>query len=155
MKKYAICGVSNRAITMFIQPMLKNFTQQARLVALLDKDPKRFAVCKQDHPSTQGVPEYKEDEFERMVDETRPDVIIVAGRDDTHITYIEKALNRDLDVISEKPMTTNAADSRRVMEAEKKIEQRRNFKKSFHCPFVFSRKITTNCHIQKSILDGL
>ncbi|MCM2591759.1 Gfo/Idh/MocA family protein [Rossellomorea marisflavi] len=120
MKKYAVCGVSNRAITMFIQPMLKNFTQQARLVALLDKDPKRFAVCKQDHPSTQGVPEYKEDEFERMVDETRPDVIIVAGRDDTHITYIEKALNRDLDVISEKPMTTNAADSRRVMEAEKK-----------------------------------
>ena len=85
MKKYAVCGVSNRAITMFIEPMLKNFTQQARLVALLDKDSKRFAVCKQDHPSTQGVPEYKEDEFERMVDETRPDVIIVAGRDYTQI----------------------------------------------------------------------
>ena len=36
-----------------------------------------------------------------MIDETKPDVVIVAGRDDTHARYIVAALERDLDVITE------------------------------------------------------
>ncbi len=51
-----------------------------------------------------------------MIAQTNPDVIIVTGRDDTHVTYILKALQHDLDVLSEKPMATTGADCRRIME---------------------------------------
>ncbi|SFE34371.1 Oxidoreductase family, NAD-binding Rossmann fold [Paenibacillus algorifonticola] len=54
-----------------------------------------------------------------MVAETKPDVIIVAGRDDTHAQYLIAALKHDLDAITEKPMVTTGEDSRRVIEAEK------------------------------------
>ncbi|GGC83986.1 putative oxidoreductase YteT [Thalassobacillus devorans] len=120
MRKFAVCGVSKRAIDMFIQPMITTFSSTSKLVGLLDTDPKRFVVCKSKFPETENVPEYGERDFEKMIVENKPDVIIVASRDDTHIEYILKALEYDLDVISEKPMTTTAADSRRVMEAEVK-----------------------------------
>lgn len=120
MKKYAVCGVSGRAIGMFIKPMLQTFGHQNQLVAMLDVDPKRFEVCKQKVPETVGVREYGADQFDQMVQETKPDCIIVTGRDDTHVHYILKALEHDLDVITEKPMTTTAADSKKILDAEAK-----------------------------------
>ncbi|WP_082234932.1 Gfo/Idh/MocA family protein [Halobacillus massiliensis] len=120
MKKFAVCGVSKRANDMFIKPMIGTFKGTSRLVALLDKDPKRFEVCKSSFPKVKDVPEYKEDEFDKMLLETKPDVVIVTSRDDTHVDYILKALSNDIDVITEKPMTTTARDSSRVMKAEKK-----------------------------------
>ncbi|TSB48120.1 Gfo/Idh/MocA family protein [Alkalicoccobacillus porphyridii] len=120
MKRYAVCGVSNRAIGMFIQPMLNTFTASSELVGLLDYDSKRFRLTKEKLPQIEHVREYKESEFELMVQETKPDVIIVTGRDDTHVDYIIKALEHDLDVITEKPMATTAADCKRIMDAEEK-----------------------------------
>ncbi|GGF24026.1 putative oxidoreductase YteT [Halobacillus andaensis] len=120
MRKFAVCGVSKRANDMFIRPMIETFGATSELVGLLDYDPKRFAVCKSAFPKIEHVPEFNENEFEKMVKETNPDTIIVASRDDTHVDYILKALESDLDVITEKPMTTTAHDSRRVMEAERK-----------------------------------
>ncbi|WP_248925227.1 Gfo/Idh/MocA family protein [Paenibacillus hamazuiensis] len=117
-KRYAVCGVSNRAIGMFIGPMLKTFSQHAELVGLLDVDPRRHEVCKTKFPETASVPEYGESDFDLMVKETKPDVIIVTGRDDTHARYIIKALEHDLDVMTEKPMATTGADCRRIMDAE-------------------------------------
>ncbi|TBL69701.1 Gfo/Idh/MocA family protein [Paenibacillus thalictri] len=116
--KYAICGVSNRAVKMFIGPMVNTFHHHAETVALLDIDPKRHEVCKSKYPSLADVPEYGADDFQRMVAETKPDVIIVTGRDDTHAGYIVKALELDLDVITEKPMATTGADCRKIIEAE-------------------------------------
>jgi len=120
MRKFAICGVSNRAIGMFIRPMAKTFPNTCRLVGMLDIDPLRFKICKEQIPSVGSVPEFGADEFERMVKETGPDVIIVASRDDTHVHYILKALEHNLDVITEKPMATRGEDCRRILEAEKK-----------------------------------
>jgi predicted dehydrogenase len=119
-KKYAICGVSNRSLKMFIGPMLSTFSNQAEIVGLLDIDSRRFEVCKSKYPELAGVPEYGADAFDKMVAQTKPDVIIVTGRDDTHVTYILKALQHDLDVLSEKPMATTGADCRRIMDAESK-----------------------------------
>ncbi|WP_431800475.1 Gfo/Idh/MocA family protein [Halobacillus andaensis] len=118
MRKFAVCGVSKRANDMFIRPMIDTFGATSKLVGLLDHDSKRFAVCKSLFPKIEQVPEFNENEFDQMVRETNPDVIIVASRDDTHVEYILKALEHDLDVVTEKPMTTTAHDSRRVMEAE-------------------------------------
>lgn len=124
MKTYAICGVSNRAFSMFIRPLCGPFSNTGKIVALLDPDPLRFEVCARMVPETKGLPCYGAEDFERMVAEQKPQVIIVAGADHSHVEYILAALASDLDVIVEKPMTTTAADARRVLEAEAKSKGR-------------------------------
>lgn len=120
MKRYALCGISNRAMSMFIRPLLTTFSQQAQLVAVLDCDQRRCAVMNEEIPESVGLPFYMDNQFEQMITEQQADVVIVAGRDDTHVDYIVAALERDLDVISEKPMVTTVADCRRVLEAEQR-----------------------------------
>ena len=117
-KRIAVCGVSNRAITMFLKPLSGKFAKQAEVVALLDIDNRRIAIGKEKVAGLADVPTYAADEFERLITETRPDTVIVTGRDDTHVDYVVAALAHDLDVIVEKPMATTAADSRRIIEAE-------------------------------------
>ncbi len=118
-RRYAICGVATRGNYMWVPPMYETFAQQSELVALLDIDPKRFEVCKKENPQSKDVPCYMPDEFDKMVAETKPDAIFVLCRDCFHVDYIIKALEKGLDVISEKPMTTKWEDAIRVREAEK------------------------------------
>ena len=119
-RRYAVCGVSGRAIAMWIAPIYKTFSEQAELVGMLDIDPQRFAVCRKDVPETKDVPTYLPDEYDKMIEETRPDAVFVVSKDCYHAHYIIKSLEKDLDVITEKPMTTNWEDAIRVREAEKK-----------------------------------
>ncbi|GAA0374341.1 Gfo/Idh/MocA family protein [Bacillus horti] len=119
-KRYVICGVSNRAIKMFVGAMLDQFSEMTEVVGLLDIDPRRFSVCKSIHPELDSVPCYSQDQFEQMISETNPDTVIVTGRDDTHVDYILKALVNDLDVIVEKPMVTKAEDCQKIIAAEEK-----------------------------------
>ncbi|WP_282935317.1 Gfo/Idh/MocA family oxidoreductase [Paenibacillus sp. RC67] len=117
-KRYVICGVSTRANGMFINSMLDTFQPYCEIVGLLDSDPARFANCFRKFPSLSGVPVYAPEQFERMIEETRPDVVIVAGADHSHADYIVKGLQHHLDVISEKPMVTTGADCKRVLDAQ-------------------------------------
>jgi len=119
-KRYAVCGVSARAIGMYIGPIVSKFSRRAEVAALLDIDPKRFEVCKSQIPETANLPEYKPDEFDKMIEETHPDALLVVGRDCTHADYILGGLRHNIDVITEKPMTTNTADAVRIVEQEKK-----------------------------------
>ncbi|NOU96810.1 oxidoreductase [Paenibacillus sp. LMG 31456] len=117
-KKYVVCGVSTRANGMFIKPMLETFQTHCEVVGLLDADPGRFANCFRKFPPLNGLPVYMPDQFEQMIRETKPDVVIVAGADHTHADYIVQALEHNLDVISEKPMVTTGADCKRVLDAQ-------------------------------------
>ncbi|BAB04206.1 Gfo/Idh/MocA family oxidoreductase [Halalkalibacterium halodurans] len=120
MKKYAICGVSNRALRMFIAPILDQYAKNHQVVALLDQDPRRLEIAKEQYPQLASVRGYDDQSFEQMMNETKPDVLLVCSRDDTHIDYILKGLAHDLHVITEKPMVTTAKDAKRVIEAENK-----------------------------------
>ncbi|HBE02067.1 MAG TPA: oxidoreductase [Spirochaetia bacterium] len=121
MKKYAVCGISNRAIGMFIRPIMEKFGTSAVLCAVLDPDARRYEVLKQNCPGAEKIPFYQgEEKFGSMLSETRPDVIISAGIDRTHMSYILKALENNLDVLSEKPMVTTAEDAGKILAAEKK-----------------------------------
>jgi predicted dehydrogenase len=51
------------------------------------------------------VPTYAPEDLDRLFDETTPDCLIVTSPDYTHDRYICAALDRGLDVVSEKPMT--------------------------------------------------
>lgn len=118
MKRIVVCGVSNRAMGMFIEPVLRYFSKENEIVALLDNDRKRCDICKGKYPELAHVPVYPPEEFEKMVDETKANTVIVTSRDDTHVDYILRGLALDLTVISEKPMVTTAADAKKVLAAE-------------------------------------
>lgn len=120
MKRYAVAGISNRAIGMFIKPLVNEFSNVGQLVALLDKDALRFKVLKDAEPKTANIPTYLEDEFDKMIAETKPDVIIVVTTDVAHAKYIIAGLENDLDVVTEKPMTINVEQAKAVLAAEKK-----------------------------------
>lgn len=55
-----------------------------------------------------------------MMRRSKPDAVIVTGRDDTHVRYIIRTLQWDKDVITEKPMVTTVQDAKRVLAAEAK-----------------------------------
>ena len=127
-KRYVVCGVSGRAIAMYIRPMMTSFAHCADFVGMLDIDPLRFQVCRKRVAELQDkeVAEYTvtldnwKEVFDRMIEEQKPDAVLVVTKDCHHVDYIVRGLEHNLEVISEKPMTTNSEDALRVLEAEDK-----------------------------------
>ncbi len=117
-KKYALVGVSNRGIYFFLKQILENYSNYAEMVALLDSDRTRMEMA--NSKFGQNLPMYNENEFDKMVEQTKPDVILVACRDGLHHIYIIQALKHNLDVITEKPLTIDEEKCAAIIAALKK-----------------------------------
>jgi predicted dehydrogenase len=125
-KRYAICGLSGRALGMYALPLLASplfpelgdYSSYGELAGILDVDKERIRAFNAAQGAT--IPAYGPDGFDRMVREAAPDVVIVASTDGTHAGYIVKALENDLAVITEKPMVTDCRQARAVIEAERR-----------------------------------
>lgn len=59
-------------------------------------------------------------DFDKMLDETKPDYVIVTTVDSTHDEYIVRALDKGYNVITEKPLTTDETKLKRILDAEKR-----------------------------------
>jgi len=59
-------------------------------------------------------------DFDRMVAETKPDLVIVTTKDSTHHTYIIKGLDSGCDVLTEKPLTTDEFKCQQILDAERR-----------------------------------
>lgn len=118
-KSFVIAGASNRALGMYAKPLATQFTDSAVLKGVYDINTGRaqyFAA------QFEGVTAY--DDFDAMLNETRPDCVIVATSDYVHSKYILRALELGYDVFSEKPMTIDAAQCRQVLEAERRYKKK-------------------------------
>jgi len=60
------------------------------------------------------------DDYEKLLDQAKPDAVIVAGPDHLHADQTIAALNHGCHVLVEKPLATTVADAQRVLEAEKR-----------------------------------
>lgn len=104
---------------MFIQAITDTYRNACELVALCDLSQTRMNWHNQQiqlHAGTAPVPTYLADQFDQMVAETHPDTVIVATIDATHHHYINRAMELGCDVITEKPMTTDAEKARSIFE---------------------------------------
>ncbi|WP_168122455.1 Gfo/Idh/MocA family oxidoreductase [Paenibacillus sp. HB172176] len=119
MKRIVVCGVSHRGLSMYVEPILTTFHEQYCIAGLLDLDPQRFVESRKLYAELEDVPCYGADEFDRMIEETEADIVLVAGTDHTHAEYIVRALRHDLDVISEKPMAVSGEQCRAIWLAER------------------------------------
>ncbi len=109
-KRYALVGTGSRA-GMFIDAITTTYQEVADLVALCDLSQVRMDWYNSQLHTRRGIeprPTYRASEFDRMIAETRPDTVIVTTMDCTHHLYIARAMELGCDVITEKPMTTDA-----------------------------------------------
>ena len=58
--------------------------------------------------------------FEKMITETKPDLVIVTSVDATHSDYIVRGMELGVNVLTEKPMVTDEKQIQRVLDTEKK-----------------------------------
>jgi predicted dehydrogenase len=91
------------------------------LVAVCDSNAARLALSASRVAAANGpaVGCYDAGDFERMVAERRPDVVIVTTPDDLHDVYVVRALRAGCDVITEKPMTIDLARLKRIVDAQR------------------------------------
>ncbi len=121
-KRYVIVGLSHRALAMFIKPILSAYQDCAELCAYVDINPRRIAMMNEIKGT--NVPGYAPEDFDRMVLEQKPDVVIVATVDAAHDLYVIRALEHNLDVFCEKPLTTDEVKARAILDAEQKSRGR-------------------------------
>ncbi|WP_119066379.1 Gfo/Idh/MocA family protein [Aggregatilinea lenta] len=117
-KRFAVVGTGGRA-GMFIQAITDTYRASCELVALCDLSQTRMNWHNQQIQTRWGaapVPTYHADQFDRMIGDTRPDTVIVVTIDATHHRYINRAMELGCDVITEKPMTTDAEKARSIFD---------------------------------------
>jgi len=89
---------------MYLNALQSSHGDVGVLVELCDPNPVRMEFYRRELDLA-DVPTYAPEDLDRLFDETTPDCLIVTSPDYTHDRYICAALDRGLDVVSEKPMT--------------------------------------------------
>ena len=125
-KRHAFVGTGGRALS-FVEPLVTTYSDRNELVGLCDLSPARMAYYNELLAGRMGyhaVPAYQADHFDDMLAKERPDEVFVCTMDSTHADYIVRALFAGCDVITEKPMTTDAEKCRAIMDAVKSSGRR-------------------------------
>jgi predicted dehydrogenase len=115
-KRLAIVGTGHRGTGFWGKPVLDNFGDVIEFVGLCDINPGRLETAKQFMGAT--CPTFSD--FDKMLKETKPDMVIVTTIDATHDLFIVKALEAGCDVITEKPMTTDEDKCQSILDAERR-----------------------------------
>ena len=119
--RYVQVGVGSRA-RFFYEAVAETFGETSEITAFCDVNRTRLEYARS-NLSSKGYPEvalYMADEFDRMIEEQKPDYVIVTSVDRTHHRYIIRAMELGCDVISEKPMTVDNVKCREILDAVKR-----------------------------------
>ncbi len=115
-KRIVLVGTGIRGINFWGKTVKERYGDITEFVGLCDANPGRVAYAKKyigvDCPTFTN--------FEEMVKTTKPDMLIVTTVDATHHEFIIKGMEMGLDVLSEKPMTTDEDKCERILETERR-----------------------------------
>jgi predicted dehydrogenase len=148
-KRYALIGTGGRA-RFFYGAIAKEYRETSELVAFCDVNQTRMDYANKllvEEYDYFAIPTYKAHEFEKMIAEQKPDIVIVTTVDRTHHTYIVRAMELGCDVISEKPMTVDEEKTQYILDAIKRTG--RNLRVTFNY-----RYAPHNTKIRELIMDG-
>ena len=120
-RRYALVGVGGRS-RMYREAVLKTYAAHGEMVGFCDLNLGRLKLAQAKARALAGVevPIYVAKDFDRMVRETKPDVVIVTTKDATHSQYIIRAMELGCDVMTEKPMTTDEKKCRAILETQRR-----------------------------------
>jgi predicted dehydrogenase len=148
-RRYAIVGVGSRAY-LYLDAIQTTHADKAELVGACDVNPGRLELARA-HARKAGRAEpraYAAADFDRMIAETKPDAVIVTSVDATHADYICRAMELGCDVITEKPMTTDAEKCRRILETRRTTGR--------HCRVAFNyRYMAVRAQVKELLVGGI
>ncbi len=113
--KVALVGTGVRGISFWGKRLVEQYPDILEFVGLSDINPGRLAYGKK----YMGVDCPTFINFEEMVSQTRPDLVIVTTKDSTHHEFIIKGLQMGCDVLTEKPLTTDERKCQDILDAER------------------------------------
>jgi predicted dehydrogenase len=117
-RRYAVVGTGSRA-GMYVGALTATYADVGTLVAYCDTNPTRMDYYDGVVTAAGGTapPHYGPDEFGRLLEEQRPDVVVVTSPDATHHRYAAAALEAGCDVVVEKPLTTSLEPAKTIVDA--------------------------------------
>jgi len=115
-RRYALIGTGDRGTSMWGSSVVKPYADVLEFVALCDANPKRVEAGRK----RIGVSCPTFTSFDEMMDKAKPDLLMVTTVDAFHSEYIVKALDRGIDVMTEKPMVIDEKQCQAVLDAEKR-----------------------------------
>ena len=148
-KRFAQVGVGGRA-RFFYHAVAETYSETSELVGLCDVNPTRmdYANSYLESMGVAKVPTYKHYDFDKMIEETKPDTVIVTSVDRTHDYYIIRAMELGCNVITEKPMTIDEKRAQAIIDAQKRTG------KEVRVSFNY-RYAPHNTKVRELILDGV
>ncbi len=114
--RIALVGTGIRGIGMWGRDVVGGYADVVEFVGLCDINAGRLAFAKE-HIGV-NCPTFTD--FNRMLNETRPDTVIVTTVDATHDQFIIGAMDRGCDVITEKPLTTDEVKCQAILDAQQR-----------------------------------
>jgi predicted dehydrogenase len=119
-KRYALVGTGGRA-AFFYNAVLHNFSETSELVAFCDTNQTRmdYANARVKACGLVDLPTFHALDFDKMIKDTKPEVVIVTSVDRTHNIYIVRAMELGVDVICEKPMTIDEVRCQQILDTVK------------------------------------
>jgi predicted dehydrogenase len=118
--RYAIVGAGHRGSGMWGAEALERHGRTLELVGLCDVNPRRADAAN----ALMGTKAPVFTDVDRMLDAVEVDRIAVCTVDSTHSAIITRALERGVDVVTEKPMVTELDQCRAIVEAERATGRR-------------------------------
>ena len=115
-RRVAMVGTGSRGNSMYGKFLLKEYGDLVEFVGLCDNNEGRVKYAKKNI----GVNCPTFTDFDKMLDTVAIDLLIVTTIDATHHEFIIKGLNKNLDVLTEKPMTTDEKKCQMIIDAERK-----------------------------------
>lgn len=115
-KKLALVGTGMRGTNMWGRDVMKAYGDRVEFVGLCDINPGRVEYAR-NYIGT-SCPTFTD--FDKMLKETRPETLIVTTVDATHHEFITRGLAAGLEIITEKPLTTDEKKLQAILAAEEK-----------------------------------
>ena len=113
--RVTLVGTGVRGITFWGKKLQDNYSDILEFVGLCDINPGRLEFAKK----YIGVDCKTYLDFDDMLKESKPDLVMVTTVDAFHHEYIIKGLKSGINVFSEKPMTTDEEKCQAILDAER------------------------------------
>lgn len=114
--RVALVGTGVRGTSFWGKRLVDEYSDILEFVGLCDINPGRLKYAK----GYIGTKCKTYEDFDKMVKKQKPELIIVTTVDSTHHEYIIKGLGHGIDVLTEKPLTTDENKAQAIIDAEKK-----------------------------------
>lgn len=115
-KRLALVGVGDRGTSFWGKRIVDNYGDIIEFVGLCDINPGRLELAKKNI----GVDCPVFNDFDEMVTKTKPDLVIVTTVDANHHHFVIRAMELGVDVLTEKPLTTDEVKAQAIIDAEKR-----------------------------------